>query len=352
HKPPMSDTSSTNPNTPTSPESTPFIPSTTTNTTDPSFIDSSSSPSLPKVQSAINSLASILTAIPPSLSSTQNPAFILLHDPDISSQISSLLHNPDSGAGDDNLCRWLYNTFQSTDPDLQLVVLRFLPIIAGIYLSRVKLRKPLAGFEAVLLALYAHETTSRAGQPIVVNVPDLSHPSIYHESKTPLKNNVATGLSLAVVSPSLEPHGTVRSTRRARIVGVALELYYSKISQMPVRSKIDFCEFCEEWAGQYDSEHGDKEKPRMVGRICLPWELLQPVLRILGHCLLGTDNRDQELLDVACRACRSLYARSLHDINHKAILATGSLHRLAKLDTDPENNIDHTEIAINNVLSL
>lgn len=118
--------------------------------------------------------------------------------------------------------------------------------------------RSLAGFEAVLLALYSHETTARGGQSVSVNVPDLSHPSVYHESKEPSKSD-ATGLHLTVISPSLEPYGTVRSTRRARIVGVALELYYSKISQMPIRSKMDFCEFCVIWAGLDGSMYPDDE---------------------------------------------------------------------------------------------
>lgn len=82
-----------------------------------------------------------------------------------------------------------------------------------------------------------------------MSIPDLSHSSIYHETKLNT-NNSATELNLAVISPSLEPHGTVRSTRRARIVGVALELYYSKISHLPADSKREFCEFCVVWAGQ------------------------------------------------------------------------------------------------------
>ncbi|KAJ0084967.1 hypothetical protein Patl1_30133 [Pistacia atlantica] len=303
-----------------------------------------------KAQSAFQSLSSIITSIPPS----QSPAFSLLHDLRIASQISTLLRQPDSGAGDNNLCRWLYDSFQSTDPDLQLVVLRFLPIIAGVYLSRVTLRKPLAGFEAVLLALYAHETTSRAGQSITINIPDLSHPSVYHESKTLTKTN-ATDLNLAVISPSLEPHGTVRSTRRARIVGVALELYYSKISQMPIGSKVDFCEFCEGWAGLDKDSEGckglTKEKLNNEGAISLPWELLQPVLRILGHCLLGP-TKNKELYKAASAACRSLHARALHDINPNAILATGSLVRLGKMALDSDKETDYTEIPKTNVISL
>ncbi|KDP42908.1 hypothetical protein JCGZ_23850 [Jatropha curcas] len=335
-----------------------------------------------KIQSAIQSLTSI-TKIPSTILSAQDPASSLLHDSNVSTAISALLREPDSGAGDNNLCRWFYDTFQSTSPQLQLVVLRFVPIIAGLYLSRVPLRKPLAGFEAVLLALYAHETTSRNGQAIAVNIPDLSNSSVYHETKETSKNN-ATDLNLAVISPSLEPHGTVRSTRRARIVGVALELYFSKLSLMPIGSKIDFCEFCELWAGQDgemykegyickekkeeeeegggDSESGkklkedgdntEKEKVRKKeGRIALPWDLLQPALRILGHCLLGPQ-KDKELFEAACGAIRSLYARSLHDINPKAILATGSLLRLSKMAMNPENEIDYTEITMTDVITL
>ncbi|KAK2641603.1 hypothetical protein Ddye_023366 [Dipteronia dyeriana] len=95
-----------------------------------------------------------------------------------------------------------------TEPQLQLIVLHFLPILAGVYLSRVTLRKPLAGFEALLLALYAHETTYRLGQSLTMNVPDLLHLSIYHKSKTTLKSSDETDLNLVVISPILEPHGT------------------------------------------------------------------------------------------------------------------------------------------------
>ncbi|KAK0605223.1 hypothetical protein LWI29_024301 [Acer saccharum] len=299
-----------------------------------------------KAQSAIESLSSIITTVPDS----PNPSSSLLNDPEIASQISSLLRQADAGAGNDNLCRWLYDTFQSTDPQLQLVVLRFLPILAGVYLSRVTLRKPLAGFEAVLLALYAHETTSRSGQSMTVNVPDISHPSIYHESNTAVKNN-ATNLNLEVISPSLEPHGTVRSTKRARIVGVALELYYSKISQLPVASKIDFCEFCEAWAigGDHQQDSSVNNNGERM-RIPLSWELVQPILRILGHCLMGPDQKqNKQLFDAAYCACKSLYGRSLHDINPKAMLATGSLLSLAELSLD---DIDYTEIRITNAISL
>nr|CAB3487255.1 unnamed protein product [Digitaria exilis] len=45
-------------------------------------------------------------------------------------------------------------------------------------------------------------------------------------------------IEVAVLSPPLEPHGTMRATRRARIVGAVLELYSGKLSHMPISCKI------------------------------------------------------------------------------------------------------------------
>lgn len=303
------------------------------------------SDSYTKAHDAIQSLSSILPSVPPSLSSSETPAACLLRDTETAAQISKLLRQPDSGAGDDNLCRWLYDTFQSNEPELHLVVLRFLPVIAGVYLSKVNLHKPLAGFEAVLLALYAHETSSRNSQSITVNIPDLSHSSIYHETNKAAKNS-ATELNLAVISPTLEPYGTVRSMKRGRIVGVALELYYAKIPQIPVESKLEFCEFCRIWSsGQVGEDNGDLKR-----RIHLPWELLQPILRILGHCLMG-HKKDEKLYESAIGAIGCLYERALHDLNTKAMLATGSLLQLVKLATECED-VDYTEITETNTITL
>ncbi|WJX64410.1 hypothetical protein P8452_49192 [Trifolium repens] len=325
-----------------------------------------------KIQSALQSLTTIVN---PTLSVTSSTTPLsILNEPEIYNQIAALLRQPNSGAGDNNLCRWLYDTFQSNVSDLQLTVLRFLPIIAGVYLSRVAERKPQAGFEAVLLALYAHETTSRAGEPVTVTIPDMSHPSVYHESKATVNKNNATDLNIVVLSPLLEPHGTVRSTRRARIVGVAFELFYSKISQMSNAPKIDFCKFCKIWAGQngdmykdFEDEDDEEENEAEVelekekegeefvkkGRVPMPWELLQPVLRILGHCLLGPNNnnnnkKDTMLFEAASEACRCLFARAMHDVNPNAILPMRSLLRLSK----NIDEFDATEPPKTDVISL
>ncbi|KAL9223979.1 hypothetical protein vseg_000057 [Gypsophila vaccaria] len=220
----------------------------------------------------------------------------------------------------------------------------------------------------------------------------MSYPSIYHETNnhntsnnnnnnTNSNNNgnsnnnnnatsrsSSTDLNIAVVSSSLEPHGTVRSTRRARIVGVALELFYSKIWVMPVQSKLDFCEFFEIWTGESERNKADGQKKS--GRIPLPWELLQPCLRILGHCLLGDDNNNNNnndnnnnnnnnktsnsnsnLHERARRACKSMYVRAMHDVNPKAILAVGSLIKIIKIQDDL-GDYDPTEITNARVISV
>ncbi|PWA86347.1 Hyccin [Artemisia annua] len=319
--------------------------------------------SFSQAQNAIQSLTTILPAVPKPVIASENPALSLLNDPELAEQISNHIRQPDSGAGDNQLCRWLYDTFHTSKIDLQLVVLRFLPMIAGVYLSRIPLRKPLAGFEAVLLAIYAHETASRDGQAVTINISDASHPSVYHENNHPHKT-ASPELHLVVVSPTLEPQGTIRSTKRARIIGVALELYHSKIADMPVQSKLDFCEFCIIWAGQDDDVNDDEKeddqkekegktkKEKKEGRILLPWEMLQPMLRILSHCLVGinkNNKKNKELHEAACHACRSLYARALHDINPKAILAIGSLLKLIKYQ---QTDVDHTELPVTNVIHL
>lgn len=135
---------------------------------------------------------------------------------------------------------------------------------------------------------------------------------------------------------------------------------------MPSWSKLDFCKFAAGWAGQdcpckseFDEINNFSNEIRVeevddvveemgnlaitengcsVGvskgvRIPLPWELLQPVLRILGHCLLGPLNSN-EVKDAASMAVRCLYARASHDLVPQAILATRSLIQLDKRARD------------------
>ncbi|XP_050387019.1 uncharacterized protein LOC126803271 [Argentina anserina] len=347
--------------------------------------------SISKARSRIHSLATLL---PPSLSSplssladSDRPALSLLSSPDSYSAVSASLSAPLSGSGSDPLCHWLYDTFLSSDPHLRLVVFSFLPLLSGLYLSRVHSLSShsLAGFEAVLLALYAAETKSRNGKPLVVSIPDLSQPSLYHiPPRSPKSSfsgsNSGNAQSFGVLSPPLEPQAAVKSTKRSCIVGVALDSYYKHISQMPAWSKIDFCRFLASWAGgddcscqrQFDCEpeiagfleagnengseieveeedgdvaeemgqlriepngssngvgHVEEEEESKGARIPLPWEIVQPALRILGHCLLGPLS-SQEVKDAASVAVRRLYARASHDLESKTILATQSLIRL------------------------
>ena len=89
--------------------------------------------------------------------------------------------------------------------------------------------------------------------------------------------------------------------------------------------QIQKCDF--EFDSNPEGNGDDDGESAKGGRIPLPWEILQPVLRILGHCLLGPLNT-QDVKDAASFAVRCLYARASHDLVPQAILATRSLIQL------------------------
>ncbi|KAF8687401.1 hypothetical protein HU200_043091 [Digitaria exilis] len=350
--------------------------------------------SVSQARSRIQALSSIL---PPAashdvaaLADSDRPARALLRSPAAYAALSDALRA--GGGADDPACHWLYDTLLSADPDLRLAALAFLPLLAALYLRRLppELPSSLSGFEAVLLAVYSSEAKNRQGKPVLVQVPDLSVPSLYHtpasspSSKSPRRPQPppipppqATPV-VGVLSPPLEPQAAVKSTKRAGIIGVAFEAYYSKISQMPAASKVDACNAVAAWAGQYckcrfelDDKELEEEEGESLGsvspmsseadngkeleeelarmringdssgrrncheeydkeaRVPLPWELLQPVIRVLGHCLLAPLN-PVEVRDAAADAIRAVYARACHDLVPQAILASRSLIELDK----------------------
>uniref|UniRef100_A0A0E0KID3 Hyccin n=1 Tax=Oryza punctata TaxID=4537 RepID=A0A0E0KID3_ORYPU len=326
-------------------------------------------------KAAVESLTVVLgAALPDTLASADDPANALLHDAGVARAVVGRLRGEGSGVGNDGLCRWLYDAFQSNLPELQLAVLRFVPALAGVYMSRAVSRKPLAGFEAVLLALYAHAAAQRgSGEAETVSLPNLANPSVYHDAKVPPKTKAAE-FDVAVLSPALEPHGTMRATRRARIVGAVLELYHGKLALMPLTSKMEFCEFCVAWAGNRSKLD---DKPRVAAasepdgaaaaaaseeklrRVPLPWELFQPALRIVAHCLLGPTNSD-ELKTQATRAAECLYWRAAETMDARALLAARSLVRLSQMTEEPipepsfsgvETNMAELEAMRANILS-
>ncbi|XP_065849488.1 uncharacterized protein [Euphorbia lathyris] len=356
--------------------------------------------SISKARARILSLSSLLPSdlSISSLADSDRPALSFLSSIDAYTLFSSAISVSSSGSGADPLCQWLYETYLSSDPHLRLIVLSFVPLILGLYLSRIHSSDSasapsLAGFEAVLLAIYSSEAKSRAGKPVLVQIPDLSQPSLYH---TPRNKQNSPGLDnsrspVGVLSPPLEPQIAVKSTKRPVIVGVVLDCYFKQISQMPSWSKVELCKYASSWAGQdcacKDKFDGDKEveiengngteynngyflegrrlsngydsngheheienvaeEMQKLGierngtedlkskgvKIPLPWEILQPLLRILGHCLLGPVN-SQDVKDAASLAVRRLYARGSHDLSPQAILATRSLIQLDKRARD------------------
>ncbi|MCO5548891.1 hypothetical protein L7F22_002353 [Adiantum nelumboides] len=396
-----------------------------------------------KAQERINALKDIVGPLDSleNLQESERPARGLLEDEQVAQAILFHLTNPSSGHGHDALCQWLYDTFQTGDPDLQVVVLRYIPALCGLYLPRILSRndESLAGFEAVLLALYGAEAKGRQGSPIAVNIPDLSQPSLYHAPR--ILSVSPPALRMGQLSASLEPQDTVKATKRACIVAVALDLFSRKIATMPQKAKIEACQCALRLATlscsheeavleppDYDcatledksaertidtsntagfaSPSGQKPEIEIVGpgelflgnkspshqsasfssrcppfmkltssdlplshtsndinlpssfmkltssdlplshtsndinlpssftqagngaRIPLPWELIQPLLRILSHCLLAPCKNSEDVKGVASAAVKVLYRRAFHDLVPEAMLAARSLMRL------------------------
>ncbi|KAG0568228.1 hypothetical protein KC19_6G004300 [Ceratodon purpureus] len=344
---------------------------------------------------------------------SERPAKHLLDDENVADKISRRLLQPASGKGNDQVCQWLFDTYQTQDPELQLVVLRFLPILCGVYLPRVTTcpDEPLAGFEAVLLALYGAETKARGGRPVMINIPDLGHASLYH---SPRQTVGSPQPHVEIISPALEPQSSVKSTKRSVIVGVALELFYKRIILMPSKAKLDLCHYARSWAvkgcgwssevetiarsaippppslnaaqvrgegssaalgaaltigealtleqepldplpfrrsrrpGRWDvTESSVSNSPESRAndrdaawesdyqddsadgpRVSLEIEVLRPVFKVLGHCLMAHLST-LTLKSAAVDAAKALYARSSQSLLPEAMLASRSLIRLS-----------------------
>ncbi|KAK3232391.1 hypothetical protein Dsin_004272 [Dipteronia sinensis] len=82
---------------------------------------------------------------------------------------------------------------------------------------------------------------SYAGKALLVHIPDLSQPSLYHtpRHKAPIRDSKSAGIG--ILSPLLETQIVVKSTKRAFILGTSFECYYKHISDMSTWYKLEFC---------------------------------------------------------------------------------------------------------------
>lgn len=64
----------------------------------------------------------------------------------------------------------------------------------------------MAGFEAVLLALYGAETKARGGRPVMINIPDLGHASLYHSPRETVGSPQPVSLSHPTLSMHISTH--------------------------------------------------------------------------------------------------------------------------------------------------
>ncbi|KAG6547061.1 hypothetical protein Mapa_011311 [Marchantia paleacea] len=350
------------------------------------------------------------------LKESEQPIKEIMQNVAVIDAITSRISDPTSGKAGDELCQWLYESYQTGDAHLQAVVLRYMPALCGTYFSRMcgDSDEPLAGFEAVLLALYTEESKARGGRPLLIHLPSLSQPSLYHTPKPASRTSGASQVHQHAeqLCAPLEPQTAVKSTKRAAIVGLALDLFWKKISIMPSKAKLEFCQHARRWttmgcswASQVDEiaklallaaepvqppadgihapevgyayasgesiavgqavfeqpphhrtvEAGkavlidrtssdaafssapgsvsfnsatssvEQEEPGV--KLPLSLDLLRPIFKVLGHCLMSSMS-PPELQEEAAAAARALYVRASQDLVPEAIMAARSLVRL------------------------
>ncbi|KAH0969229.1 hypothetical protein GBA52_028911 [Prunus armeniaca] len=208
--------------------------------------------SISRTRSRIHSLSSLLPLLSPPVS-PPSPTPIL------PCPLPSVLSLESYDADPTPLCHWLYDTFLSSDPPSTTRRFSFLPCPLW--------PLPLPGPFSLLTLLSSFPRRLRSCSPRPLRRRDQGSKqqaccrfdprSLSPLSTTPLEFTSPTPRcrhfphqSIGVLSPPLEPQIAVKSTKRACIVGVALDSYYKHISQMPTWSKIDFCRFLASWAGQ------------------------------------------------------------------------------------------------------
>ncbi|XP_062188871.1 uncharacterized protein LOC133892171 [Phragmites australis] len=217
---------------------------------------------------AMDSLDVILDEVlPGSVAAADDPTTALLHDADVAHAITRHLQGTRSGVGNDCLCRWLYDAFWSSVSELQLAVLRFVPMLASVYMCRAVSQKPLAGFEAMLLALYTHTATQHdAGEAETVALLNLANPSPYHDAKVSPKAKPAE-VDVAVLSLLLKSHGIMRTSFHVNLdcavafFIISCHLVWSNVALFALLREI-----C---AGHH---HGEMELPHI-------WSCMSPFVR-------------------------------------------------------------------------
>ncbi|CAA6665065.1 unnamed protein product [Spirodela intermedia] len=283
---------------------------------------------------------------------SDRPARSLLSFGDGYSAVSAALAGPSSGAGDDPLCRWLYETYQSPDPNLRLFVLSSSPSLPE-YTSPASpapappAPSPASSRPPLSLRGGGQGPRRRAAPvPRPRSVGALRH---WRRAVAGRASRRPPQPTVRILSPPLEPQIAVKATVRASIAALDLcefaaswadqrRSFPNYLDQLDRSSNTrpgsslfkgeeDETRGCEEEMGRSEIEDGDDGGGSGGLSVPLTGELLQPLLRILGHCLLAPAN-PPEVRDAASVAVRCVYARASRDLIPQAILASRSLIQL------------------------
>ncbi|KAK3274346.1 hypothetical protein CYMTET_17462, partial [Cymbomonas tetramitiformis] len=113
-----------------------------------------------------------------STQSNEQEAYKLLAN-ELGDAISTRMERNGTGTEKCGLCRWFYGWFQSGNEGMQFFVLRYVPVMAWLYLSRSAVDVNVAGFEACL-KLICNDLAAQKTGTAAFSIPDLAVPSDFH----------------------------------------------------------------------------------------------------------------------------------------------------------------------------
>lgn len=253
--------------------------------------------------------------------------------------ISTRMERNDTGTEKCGLCRWFYGWFQTGNEGMQLFVLRYVPVMVWLYLSRSAVDINVAGFEACLKLICNDFAAQKTGTAF--SIPDLAVSSDFHSASDAAKAFAFKDCDPR--SPSSETevlgNGVVKPVERPLLCVGALQQILPRLHLLTDSGLLQVCTLSTRlattgcrWVGKAsavvieaarEERCGFSPPERTCGQLLLPSELYQMLARLLGYCLVTSSS--PEVRAASASSVQALEARATFDLVPDSLLLMQTL---------------------------